>query len=166
MPRYLDTRGRTTLAIGICARCSVKYPLDELLPDPNAPGLLCCPDGCLDELDPYRLPARIGEKVSVDHPRPDVSLLDEGPTPLFGLARINGIVDGAPLATPISSLRPARPWQPNTFYNVGDTITPQDVNDENVDLPQRWFVCLSPGLSGSVPPDWSTMTGTEVIETP
>lgn len=165
MPRYLDTRGRTRVAIAICARCSQKFPYDELLPDPNSPGLYVCKDD-LDELDPYRLPARQSENITLEHPRPDVSLLDEGPTPLFGLSRISGIVDGALLATPISSLRPARPWQPNTFYNVGDTITPQDVDDQNVDLPQRWFVCLSAGLSGSAPPDWSTMTGTEVTETP
>ena len=40
MPRYLNTRGNTTLAIGICGRCSIKMPLADLLPDPNYPGLL------------------------------------------------------------------------------------------------------------------------------
>ena len=42
MPRYLNTRGNTTLAIGICGRCSIKMPLDKLQPDPNSPGLLVC----------------------------------------------------------------------------------------------------------------------------
>ncbi|CAB4167974.1 hypothetical protein UFOVP864_74, partial [uncultured Caudovirales phage] len=27
MPRFLNTRGNTTLAIGICGRCSIKMPL-------------------------------------------------------------------------------------------------------------------------------------------
>ena len=55
MPRYLNTRGNTTLAIGICGRCSIKMPLDQLLPDPNYPGLLVC-ERDRDQYDPYRLP--------------------------------------------------------------------------------------------------------------
>jgi ferredoxin len=55
MPRFLNTRGNTTLAIGICGRCSIKMPLDQLLPDPNSPGLLVC-EKDRDQYDPYRLP--------------------------------------------------------------------------------------------------------------
>ena len=73
MPVFLDTTGRSTLAIGLCGRCSRKFPLDELRPDPNYPGLMTC-DADRDEFDPYRLPARQTENITVRFPRPDVPL--------------------------------------------------------------------------------------------
>ena len=39
---YLNTLGRSTLAIGICGRCSRKFSLDDLYSDPNYPGLKVC----------------------------------------------------------------------------------------------------------------------------
>ena len=73
MSVFLDTRGRATLAIGICGRCSRKFPLDELMPDPNYPGLRVC-RADRDDYDPYRLPARQPETISLRFPRPDVPL--------------------------------------------------------------------------------------------
>ena len=73
MAVFLDTTGRSTLAIGICGRCSRKFPLDELMSDPNSPGLRVC-RADLDEFDPYRLPARQTEDITVRFPRPDVPL--------------------------------------------------------------------------------------------
>ena len=73
MPVFLDTRGRSTIAIAICGRCSRKFPYDELMPDPNYPGLRVCKDD-LDEYDPYRLPARQTEDISLRFPRPDTPL--------------------------------------------------------------------------------------------
>lgn len=73
MSVFLDTRGRSTLGIGICGRCSRKFSLDELHPDPNYPGLRVCKDD-LDDYDPYRLPARQTEDISLRFPRPDVPL--------------------------------------------------------------------------------------------
>ena len=73
MPLYLDTRGRSVLSIGICDRCKMKRPLDELQPDENSPGLRVCP-GCNDQLDPWRLPARQTENIAVQYPRPDEDL--------------------------------------------------------------------------------------------
>lgn len=73
MPVFLDTTGRSTLAIGICGRCSRKFPLDELMSDPNFPGLRVCRED-MDEFDPYRLPARQTEDITVRFPRPDVPL--------------------------------------------------------------------------------------------
>jgi hypothetical protein len=43
-------------------------------PDPNFPGLRVCDQGCRDQFDPYRLPARQPEKISLRFPRPDVSV--------------------------------------------------------------------------------------------
>lgn len=73
MPRYLNTRGNTTLAIGICGRCSIKMPLDDLLPDPNYPGLLVC-EKDRDHYDPYRLPARQPDNILLPFLRPDTPL--------------------------------------------------------------------------------------------
>lgn len=74
MSRYLDTTGRTTLAIGICDRCRVKMSLDDLASDPNSPGIRACKD-CRDLFDPYRLPARKTETITVRYPRPDEPLV-------------------------------------------------------------------------------------------
>ena len=73
MPRFLNTRGNTTLAIGICGRCSIKMPLDQLLPDPNSPGLLVC-EKDRDQYDPYRLPARQPDNILLPFTRPDVPI--------------------------------------------------------------------------------------------
>lgn len=159
MPRYLDTRGNTKIAIGICGRCSEKLPYTELLPDPNYPGLYVCKDD-LDQLDPYRLPARQTEDITLDHPRPDVTITGEQPTPLFGTNVIDPVVNNAQvLAEPIRALNPMRTWQPNTWYQKGDTVTPENIDSESVTLPQRWFLCLQDGLSGATPPDWPELTG-------
>ena len=73
MSIWLDTRGRSTLGIGLCARCSRKMSLDDLHSDPNYPGLMVC-DADRDEYDPYRLPARQPEKIALRFARPDTPL--------------------------------------------------------------------------------------------
>lgn len=73
MPRFLDTRGRSTLGIGICGRCSRKFPLDELHPDPNFPGLMVC-RADQDVYDPYRLPQRQPDQIALRFVRPDTPL--------------------------------------------------------------------------------------------
>ncbi len=95
MPRYLDTRGNSTIAIAICARCSVKYPWTSLKPDPNSPGLMCCPDGCRDQLDPWRLPPRPADRISLEWARPDVPL-SPGPqaVPVLPLQAAIGVNPG------------------------------------------------------------------------
>ena len=74
MPRFLDTRGNAVIAIFICDRCRMKRPIIEAMPDPNFPGLKVCSQGCADEKDPYRLPARKTERITLQFPRPDVSV--------------------------------------------------------------------------------------------
>lgn len=76
MPRFLDTRGNAVIAIFICDRCKMKRPIIEAMPDPNFPGLKVCQQGCADEKDPYRLPARKTERIALQFPRPDVSVAD------------------------------------------------------------------------------------------
>ena len=80
MPLFLDTRGNAVIAVFICDRCKMKRPIIEAMPDPNFPGLKVCQRGCADEKDPYRLPARKTERITLQFPRPDVSVAanDEG----------------------------------------------------------------------------------------
>lgn len=74
MPRFLDTRGNAVIAIFICDRCKMKRPIIQAMPDPNFPGLKVCSQNCADEKDPYRLPARKTERITLQFPRPDVSV--------------------------------------------------------------------------------------------
>lgn len=79
MPRFLDTRGLTSVAIGVCDRCKMKRPYVNLGKDPNFPGLQVCDQGCRDQFDPYRLPARKTERINLRFPRPDVSVANVQP---------------------------------------------------------------------------------------
>jgi hypothetical protein len=74
MPRFLNTLGNTVLSIAICDRCKMKRAYPSLGMDPNFPGLRVCDQGCADQKDPYRLPARQPEKIALRFPRPDVSV--------------------------------------------------------------------------------------------
>lgn len=80
MSLFLDTSGNSSLAIGLCGRCSRKLPIGELQPDPNYPGLLVC-DADRDDYDPYRLPARQPENIALRYARPDTPLYEGGPSP-------------------------------------------------------------------------------------
>jgi len=95
MPRYLHGGRRTGIAIAICDRCKFKRFLGELRADPNFPGLRVCVYGCVDQYDPWRLPARQPERINLEFPRPDV--------PLTGVAnttyRVLATDDGAPILT-------------------------------------------------------------------
>ena len=74
MPLFLDTTGLTTIAIAVCDRCKMKRALADLQSDINFPGLRVCSEGCRDQKDPYRLPARQTERINLRFPRPDVSV--------------------------------------------------------------------------------------------
>lgn len=73
MGLYLNTRGNPTLGIGICSRCSIKFPIDKLQPDPNFPGLRVCAKD-MDDYDPYRLPPRQTENITLPFTRTDTPI--------------------------------------------------------------------------------------------
>jgi hypothetical protein len=75
MSAFLDTRGKSTLAVAICDRCKMKRPAAEMRFDGDRPGLRVCSRGCSDQLDPYKLPARQTEDIAVPYPRPDEDLV-------------------------------------------------------------------------------------------
>ena len=61
-----------SMAIAICPRCSLKMYVGEMQKDPNNGNFYH--KHCVDIYDPYRLPARRADDLSVPHPRPDVRL--------------------------------------------------------------------------------------------
>ena len=74
MPRYLTPHGQGKVAIAVCGRCNLKVPYNALKRDGNTPGLYVCPE-CRDSKDPYKLPARAPENITLHHPRPDEPLV-------------------------------------------------------------------------------------------
>lgn len=153
MPIWLDTRGKSRLAIGICGRCSVKFPMAELMPDPNYPGLYVCKDD-LDVFDPWRLPARQSEPLLYGPVRPDVSL-PIGPTAL--------VINDAPDYGNVTQLNVSAPWAPNTAYVAGAQVTsgnPVGFLEAGVIFVN--FTCVVAGTSGATAPTWPTTDGVEV----
>ena len=74
MPRFINTTGNPTLGLGICGRCSRKLPIHQLYDDPNVPMLKVC-EKDRDQYDPYRLPARETENITLPFVRPDEELV-------------------------------------------------------------------------------------------
>ena len=73
--KFIDTSKNTSLAIAICDRCHFKFAIGDLYSDPNSPGLKVCMAD-LDDFDPYRLPQRVPEIISLPFARPDTTLGD------------------------------------------------------------------------------------------
>jgi len=63
------------IAIAVCDRCHAKKPYKALSPDRNSPGLRVCEE-CNDLFDPYRLPGKPADPISMRFPRPDTPLTD------------------------------------------------------------------------------------------
>jgi len=105
MSIFLDPTGKSTFGIGLCARCNRKFSLDDLYSDPNSPGLKVCVDD-MDEYDPYRLPPRSPDNVTLRFVRPDVPLSTGGPIPnTIGLFGLRVTQDGSLRVTLDGSLR-------------------------------------------------------------
>ena len=71
--QFLDPTGEPTYGIGLCARCSRKFPLAELAPDPNYPNLMVCAEDS-DDYDPYRLAPKPEDQVVLPFVRPDTPI--------------------------------------------------------------------------------------------
>jgi len=74
VPRYLKPAATGKVAIAVCGRCKFKMNYNELSSDRNIPGLMVCKE-CNDLKDPYKLPSKRPEKVTLQHPRPDEPLI-------------------------------------------------------------------------------------------
>ena len=105
MPIFIDPTGRSTFGLGVCSRCWQKFSLEDLYSDPNSPGLKVCLND-LDDYDPYRLPARRTEDITLPFYRPDEDLTAGGPVPNpISLNGVRGTVDGNPRITAGGDLR-------------------------------------------------------------
>lgn len=72
MSLYLPVKASGSQAIAICYRCQRKVYHDQLKQDPNNKNWYC--NECVDLYDPYRLPPKAPDAISLSHPRPDVEL--------------------------------------------------------------------------------------------
>lgn len=150
MPRFINTTGRQSLGIAICARCNRKFPYDDLMPDPNFPGLRVCSED-RDAYDPWRLPPPQNDAIALDYPRPD--------TPMYPFDDVFSPIGDVPGVTRI---QPTYTWTPSMPYLVGASVTPLNVNDPATPLPQMQFVALTAGQSGALPPVWAKQAGVKV----
>lgn len=177
MAVYLDTRGNSKISIAVCARCGVKYPWTELRSDPNSPGLMCCPDGCRDQFDPWRLPSRETENITLEWCRPDLTLAP-GPTsvPVLPLQAVLS-TDGASgiavspadadiaAAPPVGTVLQPQPWAPGRQYPLGSQVTAGlEYGPTTAASTMSVFLCLVPGLSGQSAPQWPRAFGVMVTD--
>jgi hypothetical protein len=54
----------------------MKRPYSDMRPDGNIPAIKVCSESCSDQFDPYRLPARQPEKITIRFPRPDIDIAE------------------------------------------------------------------------------------------
>lgn len=92
MSVFVNTLGNSVLAVGICDRCKRTFPLLELEPDRNSPGLRVCADDN-DEFDPYRLPARTPDSLALPFVRPDADVA----APLIGTCDVDLLATETPV---------------------------------------------------------------------
>lgn len=78
MSVFLNTEGKSNLAVAICDRCRLRGPNADMVQDGDKPGLWVHAH-CADGIDPWKLPPRQSEDVSVPHPRPDTFVGSLGP---------------------------------------------------------------------------------------
>lgn len=76
MSAFLNTMGKSILSPAICDRCHIRGAAADMITDPDKPGLFVHKH-CADQYDPWKLPPRQADKISIDHPRPDVSMSTE-----------------------------------------------------------------------------------------
>lgn len=82
-------------------RCWRKFPLLELSRDPNSPGLIVCEQD-KDELDPYRLPPKNPDNITLPFYSPDSPITDDDRriavvANAFGL-NIREVAGGSPIS--------------------------------------------------------------------
>lgn len=138
MSVYLDTRGNSVLSVAICDRCNRKFPYVDLMPDPNFPGMRVCKDD-KDNYDPWRLPARQTENITLRFPRPDVSiaiennLLDTEGNPNNFIQYDNFFIEGTPYG---EAGAPGDINLASKFINLPSSLAPTITNVTPITGPQ------------------------------
>lgn len=177
MPVFLDTRGNSVLSVAVCDRCNRKFAYTDLMPDPNFPGMRVCKDD-LDKFDPWRLPARQTENISLRFPRPDVSvalpdnLLNTQGDPNTYTQYDNLYIDGAPygqagapgdlnLASKFVASPP--PLNP-VIYTISPTSGPQ-AGGTTVTINGANFTSVTTVKFGGVVASFSIVNSTQITAT-
>lgn len=177
MPVYLDTRGNSVLSVAVCDRCNRKFAYTELMPDPNFPGMRVCKDD-LDKFDPWRLPARQTENISLRFPRPDVSvalpdnLLNTQGDPNTYVQYDNLYIDGAPYGQAgapgdldLASKFVASPPPLNPIiYTISPTSGPQ-AGGTTVTINGANFTSVTTVKFGGVVTSFSIVNSTQITAT-
>jgi hypothetical protein len=147
------------------------------MPDPNFPGMRVCKED-LDNFDPWRLPARQTENISLRFPRPDVSvsmppnLLNTQGDPNTNTQYDNLYIDGAPygqagapgdlnLASKFVASPP--PLNP-VIYNINPTSGPQ-TGGTTVTINGANFTNVATVKFGGVVATFSIVNSTQIIAT-
>lgn len=73
MSIFEQTLGKSIISPAICDRCRIRGAAADMIHDPDKPGLFVHKD-CADAIDPWKLPGRQTEDVSIPSPRPDVEI--------------------------------------------------------------------------------------------
>lgn len=60
-------------AIAVCPRCKFKMYYGDLVADPNTKQMMC--PKCVDLYDPYRLPPKAPDQMTLQYPRPEEPLV-------------------------------------------------------------------------------------------
>ena len=126
MPIYLDTSGNSIISVGICDRCNRKFAYTDLMPDPNFPGMRVCKDD-VDNFDPWRLPARQTENITLRHPRPDVSIALEPNFVITENGFENGnniLIEGVPPAGGSTGDLNTNSGATNTLFPIISAVSP------------------------------------------
>jgi hypothetical protein len=76
MPRFINTRGRRSLALSHCDRCDRKLPIGMLRRDGDKPALKVCRP-CYDKIDPWKLPPPKPDDYVIPGASPNNILLPE-----------------------------------------------------------------------------------------
>jgi hypothetical protein len=77
----------------------MKRAYSDIGSDRNIPGLRVCNQGCNDERDPYRLPMRPTEKISIRFPRPDADIAEKQDAITTDPNIVNGNDETGPIST-------------------------------------------------------------------
>lgn len=80
MPRFINTIGRSTIAVAICQRCSFKMPHADMVRDSDT-GMMMHRH-CTDASDPWKLPPRAPDRIALRNARPDTPIDSLPPTPV------------------------------------------------------------------------------------
>jgi hypothetical protein len=68
------------------------------------------------------------------------------------------------MGVPFTTILSAAVWNANAPYALGASVVPVNINDPAQVTPQKQFVCIAAGTSGSSPPSWTKSDGTTVTD--